>query len=203
MEITYQGLRISLPIEGLIQVEDFTLNAAFNCHASVSMLILAEEESLEASIQGLADGAAIEICEEETLFVGKITKAELVRRQGLCLLAVTAVSYTMDWELAPVSQSFLNLDATYGQVMDKVLENQPGAEIMDCVTQGAVIPDFLLQYEESDWDFLKRLASHFHTFLVPDCRAGHGRAYFGIPAYTEATVLEADKHPQLKPMAQY
>ena len=65
--------------------------------------------------------------------------------------------------------------------MDKVLKNQKDAEILDCATKGAVIPDFLLQYEESDWNFLVRLASHFHTFMVPDCRAAHGRAYFGIP----------------------
>ena len=36
------------------------------------------------------------------------------------------------------------------------------------MTNGAVILDFLLQYEESDWDFLAQLASHFGTFLVPD-----------------------------------
>ena len=41
-------------------------------------------------------------------------------------------------------------DLTYEQVLKKVLLDKPGAEIIDSVTQGAAIPDFLIQYEESD-----------------------------------------------------
>lgn len=64
-------------------------------------------------------------------------------------MQLEAASYTMEWGLAPVSQSFLNLDTTYRQVMDKILKNQKDAEILDCATKGAVIPDFLLQYERA------------------------------------------------------
>ena len=37
-----------------------------------------------------------------------------------------------------------------------------------------------------------RLASRFGTFLVPDCRAEYGRAYFGIPDLGEECVLDGD-----------
>lgn len=33
------------------------------------------------------------------------------------------------------------------------------------------------------------LASRFGTFFVPDCRVGHGRAYFGIPDFGKERVL--------------
>ncbi len=66
------------------------------------------------------------------------------------------------------------------------------------MTQGAVIPDFLIQYEESDWTFLARLASHFGTFLIPDCCAAHGRAYFGLPDLGEETVLYGEEYQQIK-----
>ncbi len=203
MEITYQGLRIRLPMEGMIQAEEFTLNASFNDHVSVQVSFLAEEEGLEASIHGIMDGAELIVEEEGILFRGKITKAEMVGERGLCMLKVTALSHTMDWSFQPVSRSFQNLDASYGQVMEKVLEDQPDAEIMDCVTGGAVIPDFLLQYEESDWEFLCRLASHFHSFLVPDCRSDHGRAYFGIPDDPEEFTLEEGAYCEVKDMDRY
>lgn len=203
MEITYQGLRIRLPMEGMIQAEEFTLNASFNDHVSVQVSFLAEEEGLEASIHGIMDGAELIVEEEGILFRGKITKAEMVGERGLCMLKVTALSHTMDWSFRPVSRSFQNLDASYGQVMEKVLEDQPDAEIMDCVTGGAVIPDFLLQYEESDWEFLCRLASHFHSFLVPDCRSDHGRAYFGIPDDPEEFTLEEGAYCEVKDMDRY
>ena len=104
--------------------------------------------------------------------------------RSLHLLQLEAASYTMEWGLAPVSQSFLNLDTTYRQVMDKVLKNQKDAEILDCASKGAVIPDFLLQYEESDWNFLVRtfcarqkscLAVTFHL------RVSCGRIFCSLP----------------------
>ena len=206
MELTYQGLKIKIPLEGLISVEEFTLEASFNKHVSVELTLIAEEEKIEAAIDGLADHDGIEVYESdraELLFAGKITDAKMVRVRGLCCLNLKALSYTMEWDLAQVSQSFLNLDATYKQVMDKVLENQPNAEIQDCVTKGAVIPDFLLQYEESDWEFLSRLASCFGTFLIPDCRSDHGRAYFGIPDLGEEYVLDGEDYQETKDMDKY
>ena len=206
MELTYQGLRIRLPLEGVIGVETFTLDASFNNHVSAELALIAEEEGIEAAVHQITDGDSIEVYEEgqeRLLFAGKITDARMANERSLCCLKLKAVSYTMEWGLAPVSQSFLNLDMTYEQVMNKVLKDQPNAEIRDCVTRGAVIPDFLLQYEESDWQFLMRLASHFGTFLVPDCHAMHGRAYFGIPDMGEEYILDEEDYQETKDMNRY
>lgn len=206
MELAYQGLLIRLPFEGAIGVEAFEMRASFNDHVSLRLLLLMEEEKIKAAVHGVEDGDNIEVykkSQDEVLYAGKITDVRMEQERSLYLLRLEAVSYTMEWALAPVSQSFLNLDATYKQVMNKVLENQEDAEILDCVTKGAVIPDFLLQYEESDWDFLVRLASHFHTFLIPDCHAAHGRAYFGIPDLGEEYVLSEEEFTEIKDMDAY
>ena len=206
MELAYQGLFIRLPFEGAVGVEAFEMNASFNDHVTLRLLLLVEEEKIEALIHGIGDGDDIEVYKAEAdglLYAGKITDAKMEQDRSLHLLQLEAASYTMEWGLAPVSQSFLNLDTTYRQVMDKVLKNQKDAEILDCATKGAVIPDFLLQYEESDWNFLVRLASHFHTFMVPDCRAAHGRAYFGIPDLGEEYVLSDEEFTEIKDMDQY
>ena len=63
MQVIYQGLKIRLPIDGIIQVEDLTLEASFNRHATVCMLLLMEEEGIERSIHELEDGAGVEIDE--------------------------------------------------------------------------------------------------------------------------------------------
>ena len=206
MELAYQGLFIRLPFEGAVGVEAFEMNASFNDHVTLRLLLLVEEEKIEALIHGIGDGDDIEVYKAEAdglLYAGKITDAKMEQDRSLHLLQLEAASYTMEWGLAPVSQSFLNLDTTYSQVMDKVLKNQKDAELLDCATKGAVIPDFLLQYEESDWNFLVRLASHFHTFIVPDCRAAHGRAYFGIPDLGEEYVLSDEEFTEIKDMDQY
>ena len=151
MELAYQGLFIRLPFEGAVGVEAFEMNASFNDHVTLRLLLLVEEEKIEALIHGIGDGDDIEVYKAEAdglLYAGKITDAKMEQDRSLHLLQLEAASYTMEWGLAPVSQSFLNLDTTYRQVMDKVLKNQKDAEILDCATKGAVSPDFLLQYEE-------------------------------------------------------
>ena len=47
MEITYQGLRIQLPFEGVIGIESFSMDASFNEHVSVELGLLVEEETIE------------------------------------------------------------------------------------------------------------------------------------------------------------
>lgn len=202
MELTYQGLRIRIPFGDVVGIEAFEMDAAFNAHVTAGLMLLVEEDKIGELICGISDGDGIAVYGEdgEALFAGKITDAKMVREQGLCCLNLQAVSYTSEWGLAPASRSFQNLDAAYSQVLQEVLKDQPGAEILDCATGGASIPDFLLQYEESDWDFLVRLASHFHTFMVPDCCVDHGRAYFGIPDLGEEYALSEGEYTEIKDM---
>lgn len=204
MNLTYQGLKFELPLDGVIQAEDFQMNAAFNCHTWVSILLMMEEEGIEETIHDLWDGANIKIYEEERLlFSGNVMNARMVSAKGLYYLKLSAVSYTYEWGLKSVSQSFLNLDATYKQVMDLVLKSQKHSDIKDCITDGGRIPDFLLQYEETDWDFLIRLASHFQSFLVPEYTADYGRVFFGIPDYKEEVELHEEMYQTIKDMNRF
>ena len=109
MEITYQGLRIQLPFEDVIGIESFSMDASFNEHVSVELGLLVEEETIEPAIHGIADGDGIEVYEDGRdgiLFAGKITDTWMKKERGLCSMSLKALSYTMEWSLAPVSQSF-------------------------------------------------------------------------------------------------
>ena len=48
---------------------------------------------------------------------------------GLCSMSLKALSYTMEWSLAPVSQSFQDLDLTCEQILKKALLDQPGQRL--------------------------------------------------------------------------
>ena len=72
MEITYQGLRIQFPFEGVIGIESFSMDASFNEHVSVELGVLMEEDIIEPAIHGIADGDGIEVYEDGILFAEKI-----------------------------------------------------------------------------------------------------------------------------------
>ena len=125
MEITYQGLGICLPIEGVIQAEDFSLEAAFNQHIRVRLVLLMEEEGLEETIHNIPEEARIQVSENRILFSGKIVTAEIAPDRGLYYLYLEALSDTFAWDLVQTSRSFQDLDMTYSQVFAKTLEDQP------------------------------------------------------------------------------
>ena len=49
MELAYQGLFIRLPFEGAVGVEAFEMNASFNDHVTLRLLLLVEEEKDRSS----------------------------------------------------------------------------------------------------------------------------------------------------------
>ena len=80
MELAYQGLFIRLPFEGAVGVEAFEMNASFNDHVTLRLLLLVEEEKIEALIHGIGDGDDIEVYKAEAdglLYAGKITDAKM------------------------------------------------------------------------------------------------------------------------------
>lgn len=82
MELAYQGLFIRLPFEGAVGVEAFEMNASFNDHVTLRLLLLVEEEKIEALIHGIGDGDDIEVYKaeaDELLYAGKITDAKWSR----------------------------------------------------------------------------------------------------------------------------
>ena len=201
MKIGYQGFTFSIPMMGIIQIEEFVLRAELNDHAHVYFKLLVEEEEAISSVHRLLDGAEIQIEEaEKMLFRGKVLTASAKKEKGLYVVTIEAVSYTYEWSLEEVSQSFMDQEDTYEKVIEKVLSNYEEAQAIDCASQGAKMPGFLLQYEEDDWTFLKRLASHFETFLVPEFTQGYGRVYFGIPEIKNGVQLKENEYQISKNM---
>ena len=98
---------------------------ALNSHVSADLVVTVQEEGTALAIHETADG--------RMLFAGRITGICMIQEKGLCLLALTALSYTMEWDLALESRSFTNLSAAYREVMDKVL-----APIHNTLPWGAV-----------------------------------------------------------------
>ncbi|MFT4104627.1 MAG: DUF6531 domain-containing protein, partial [Lacrimispora sp.] len=207
MNLRYKELKIELALEGIIGVESFHLKEGLNRHAFLSMKLLAVEEDTE-QIVTMASAETIVITETERtggriIFQGKIETVRLEVEHGLPYLYLEAYSFTKDWERVEKSRSFLDGSKTYIEVAKKVLLDYGNTDIKDEVTSGAVIPEMLLQYEESDWVFLRRLASHFGTYLIPDVSADCGKVYFGVPQINYGKTLNSEDYVILKDMAHY
>ena len=79
------------------------------------------------------------------------------------------------------SRSFQDAEATYGQIVNEVLSDCPGAVALLCREKEADTPigKPLIQYRETDWMFIKRLAGMLGISLVSDYRTFVPRFSFG------------------------
>ena len=61
----------------------------------------------------------------------------------------------------------------------------------------------ILQYYETDWQFLKRLASRKHKFLVAESRINGGRFSFNLPKGQRAEMPGTGKYAVIKELGEY
>jgi hypothetical protein len=207
MILAYKELEIELSLEGIIQVETFRLTQELNSHVILTMKMLVNGEMAEQFVN-MASVVPVVVREKEhsggqTVFQGKIETVYTKVEQGLPYLYLEACSYTKDWDRKEKSRSFLNGSMTYMEVAKKVLKDYGRYDIKAEAGCDGVIPEMLLQYEESDWVFLRRLASHFGTYLMVDAKSDCGKVYFGIPDINVGTTLRKDDYMLNKNMAHY
>ena len=210
MELSYRGIKVELPIEEAIQIEYFCLKESLNEHVRLSLKILMDEMKIAEAVEALGENSCIIVTQmhrqnkrEQAIFKGKPLKVSMCEEAGHYYLLLECVSYAYDWDLEKKSQSFCDLDLTYKNVIEKVLKPYPKKDFQDQITNNAKIPDFLLQYEETDWTFLRRLATHFETFLLEDPTETFGRIYFGLPKLQYGMKLEQDEFIIQKDLEKY
>lgn len=207
MKLEFKELEIELGLDGLIQVEDFHLVQGLNDHAFLSIKFLIEEDTSEEFVN-LASVFPVVIRENaytkgQIIFQGKAENVYTKVEKGISYLYFDAYSYSKEWDRIEKSRSFLDGSMSYMDVARKVLSDYSQADIKDEITQDALIPELLLQYEESDWVFLRRLSSHFGTYLIADCRDIFGKVYFGIPHINYGTELNNQDYSLEKDFLHY
>ncbi|MDE6185074.1 MAG: hypothetical protein K2G39_06580, partial [Lachnospiraceae bacterium] len=207
MKLTYRNLNIEIQTEGIISIDSLHIRQRLNEHGKTMLKAVVEEEKAMEIVERAASALPVHISradgKKQTIFCGKAEQIRVEKEQGLFYLYMDFCGYTREWDLTEKSQSFCKGKDTYEQVLTKALSEYGKAQIRDEITKGVLIPGILMQYEETDWTFLKRLASHFSTFLLTDNTAEYGKAYFGIPHMYYGTVLEEEEYTLLKGKEKY
>ena len=180
MKSTYKGLQVDVPYD-LVEIEDIKIIQNVNDHSYARIKLLIPEDKIIDSINKNVEDEKVIIEENgKVKFVGKISKVDIKHEGRLTIIELEAVSYTKDFDIKKKSRTFCDLNMTYKEVIDRVLKDYPKKEYRDNITQGSKIFDFMLQFEETDWEFLKRIATHFGGSLIADCTVEYGRFYFGL-----------------------
>jgi len=105
--------------------------------------------------------------ENITIFSGAMTSIEVLRQGNHYSVTIKAKTHTYFMDNKLIRCSFQDKAATYEQVVRQVIAKYPDAAYIQ-IPDDRPTQTMLVQYDETDWAFLKRLASHFNTVLIPD-----------------------------------
>ncbi len=174
-------IRTEIPIYSLSNME---IRHDVNAHATVRLSVTVKEEDQPEVLCRDWSDTEITVLKEgegsELLFAGIIEKLLCHKEGRLLTVLICGISETAKLDREKKKQSFQKAEMTYRQVVQKVTQNTQAAGIVWNIRDDKSIGTPLIQYEETDWEFLIRIASHFHEVLIPNMQSGKPKLHFGM-----------------------
>ena len=103
-------------------------------------------------------------------------------------VSVEALSHSYLMDVTQKSRSFQNKEMEYSELLSTVLRDYKDANSIETIA--GKLNTFVLQYQETDWSFLKREASKFEQGIYVDSRFAAPKIYFGMPQGTNRGAIE-------------
>ncbi len=139
-------------------------------HGSMYLEAVLSGEAKENEIHGIGETLTLmyeKDGKEKPLFYGVIDKVQTVKDGESLILRLDAWDATRLMDTDKRLIAYQDLDMTTHQLIDKIMKTYPGADYKVHVPEEK-IEQILVQYEETDWEFLKRVFAKYHAALYPD-----------------------------------
>lgn len=158
---------------------DLKIHHEPNSHAQASLVGMMEKEKAEKFMQQVDLKTVIKIegkggkrnAERQTLFQGCITSVQMkASNMGLNQLLVILADVSIQLDIKRESRSFQVLTKKYEEILKVIYKTETEGKIIMNVKDKA-IEKFILQLDETNWAFTKRMASHFYAPLITDLAA--------------------------------
>lgn len=128
--------------------------------------------------------------EQHTLLYGYLTDFNIAVVGHTATMKIQIKTGTYLMEQRCHTRTFQNKDITYKQVLTTCNKLYDNHGVIFAEGKEKKIPEFLIQYQENDWLFIKRLASCLNTVVVPDIKTGGAKYHFGFPNLGKKTISQ-------------
>ena len=175
-----------------IELRKLHIEQNINEHAKAEVVMLLKDGWEESYIDKLSKETWVKVTGIEgvpedsqalrrILFCGIITDFDLFRDGYETLLKLQLMSGTVLMDMNPHFRVFQNKNARSGDICQKITASyfQGYAE---CIEGAAEQMDsMMVQYQETDWEFLKRLVGREGLYIVPDTVKKGAQYTIGLP----------------------
>jgi hypothetical protein len=165
---------------------EIRIEKELNKHSTLYVCGIISDVDQFTPVTSITEGASIN-CEHDGLFYfkGVLEDIKITRENDVYRLEVYAISNTILLDTIKYKRSFQDNDQTYQAIVETVIAENDGA--VSYYAAEMTVEHIILQYNETDWEFAKRLASHTQDVLIP-ITADNPAFHFGVPDEGEANL---------------
>ncbi len=206
--IAYHNLKVSTPYE-IKSLSEIKIENSLNEHSKVYISGIISDEMKESYAEKAKTQDIIEVIQvaddskEELLFKGFVTGIAIKSVRGVYYIEIEGLSNTFQLDIKLKKRSFQNEGMSYKDVVKKILSDYEGADFIDTASNDKKIEKFIVQYNETDWEFIKRMASRFNTGLIADVQSGGPKFWFGVPGGSSRGQLDEYHYNVNKELGNY
>ena len=182
---TYSDITYSLPVE-LTSLLTLKIVQTIGEHIELTLTGIAPDTLEPKDIEEIAPKARIEIKLpglDQPFFAGVCTTISMTYQAGLKTVEIKGCSWTHELDITKNSRSYQKLDISYNELVADILKDYPEKDFRINLPEGKNYTTFAVQYWETEWEFLKRIAAREGTVLVAEYQdANHQpRFWLGLP----------------------
>ena len=147
-----------------------------HARAYLSGIVSDEYETSDKCVEWANENSSIKISVKDNngkitdLFYGVVNKISVKSIDNVKTLEIEALSNTCKMDIEKRSRSFQGNNRTYREIFDTINNEYSGVVMIDYVSAGRTVQVMVIQYNETNWRLLRRLASHFNVPIIPECR---------------------------------
>lgn len=186
------GIKTAIPFLTLTEME---IQHEINEHGTVRLQAVVSEENQEEVCNKDWTNTWISVYEKGErdipLFNGRVDKLTCYAEGKVLRIVIEGISETIRLDRKKKKRSFQNSEMTYEHIVEEIIKEYADTDYIWCVENSKKIENPIIQYEETDWEFLKRIGSHMNVSLVPELRSEKLYCLFGISKGTQQVLEEA------------
>lgn len=183
--VTYKDL--SLSVCEAVSIRKVEITQEPGEHARLYVEAVLDSEMEENDFHGIEQQVSLLYQNEITagiLFSGFLDQIALDKEADEWILYLEAWDATRQMDLERRNRTFQNPQMMISELVTEVMSAYQNADYMIHVPDEP-INQLVIQYEETDWEFLKRFFSKYHVALYPDTSYPVIRFQMGLPPAPE------------------
>lgn len=195
-----RDLHIKFSLVDFLSIESVEIHKKVNEHGYAKITGIIENSQEDTLIQKAEteEYAALSISDEnnstKNIFAGIIEQVEIENTGGVKTAAIILTGATRLMDGMRKTHTYQNAAFTYEQILNEIKSSYNKAICLLNCGEGAAIGDMIVRYKENDWEFIKRLASHFNQPIVPNYGAEGIRCSFGLNTFGRENTLSETEY---------